>query len=938
MALIKWLWRLRIIRFGVVGVICTGLQEVILLALVHAHYDSKLANAIGIVAGAQLSFFLSRRLIWRDRSINNQAVAWTSFMVIAGSAFAASEGTFTLGQYLGLPNVAASLIGVFVATQVTWFGNNWGTFRKKHTNLTQAEAPRYDSDVDLSIVIPAYREAEYIGDTLKKLAACIGWNNFGTVEVVVVAADGGDNTAQIAAAHAGLFQHFQLVQPGEKVGKGRDVQTGMLKARGKYRMFMDADLATPLWHMLRVKWFMERGGSVGIGVRRPGRYHHTTMRNFISLCCSLLTFMVAVPGIKDARCGFKVFEARVAEQLFSRIRLLQWGFDTELLALARHFKHKITTFDIDDWHDPRENGDGLIGEANNLLGVIRKNVFDPFRVRWYVLSGKYTRGRHELPSPREGPKIAVTTTAIAGRRDRTVWWVALTAFLGSLASYIVVDLHHELLRFSDAASYMLIARRTVMGLTPGLAQLGSSWLPLPDILQFPFIWNNYFYRTGLAGSISSMAAFVLSCAMLYLLVFRYTGKKLAGFVAAATFGLSFYVLYLQSTPMTEMLMFASILTAVYCLQQWIDTDQYRWLTGSGVAAFAASLTRYEAWPIVMLLMFVAILAAHRQHKDDLQGQLHRRRAADRTLLTVMFSLAGIGLWLLWNQVIFHSYLSFIKGAYSHPAIGGGDPSRGHWVITLQTYWDAMVNTVGMPVLICGGVGMVVFVVNELIRKRAGVRALPIMTLLVVIPFYLLTIYSGQRPLDVVQINGYNYNVRYGLLALLPAAIFIGYLASVAMKRRLTMYPAIVAIAAVVFGYGAMTVRQGITPLIGIEHANSASLQAAAAFQREYHGGLVLMELWGNEAVAYKAVPVNEIVWEGSNGLWKPALRSPIHNGIEVIVARCSDPIPDIVCTSINPGEMSHYRRAWTNGVYSIFTARGSPTSTTRPTLATRGQS
>jgi putative flippase GtrA len=937
MALIKWLWRQRLIRFGVVGAVCTGLQETVLLTLVHAHYNARLANAIGIIVAAQLSFFLSRRLIWRDRYINNHAVAWTSFMAIAITAFVASESTFTLTQYLGFRNVAASLTGVVVGTAVTWFGNNKGTFRKKQRpNRVTEEMERYVSDVDLSIIIPALREAQHIGSTLRRLAACLGWCDLGTVEVIVVAADGGDNTAAIAAGYADLFPHFQVLQPGPAVGKGRDVQAGMSQARGRFRMFMDADLATPLWHMQHVKRFMEADGHVGIGVRRVGRYHHTKTRNFVSFCCSMLTFLVAIPGIRDARCGFKIFEARVAEQLFSRLRLLQWGFDTELLAMARLFGHEITTFKISDWHDPRESGDGLRGEACSLFKVIYGNVLDPFIIRWNVLTGKYTRAVHNHPphTHRKVRQRAVNEIVTARERDRTVRWVALVSFVTAITSYIIVAQHHELLRFSDAASYMLIARRTVMGLTPGLAQLGASWLPLPDMLQFPFIWDSYFYRTGLAGSISSMAAFVLSCSLLYLIVYRYTGRKIAGIVAAATFGLSFNVLYLQSTPMTEMLMFASILAAVYCLQQWIDTDRYRWLTASGVAAFAASLIRYEAWPIVGLLVIVAGIAAFRQHGDDLDTQLRRRRARDRVVLTLLFGLAGIGMWLLYNQIIFHSWSSFLNGAYAHPAIGGGDPARHNWRNTTLTYWDAMVNTVGLPVLISGAVGMVVFGVNEFIRKRVVIRALPIMTLLAVIPFYLLTIYSGQRPLDVSQINGYNYNVRYGLLVLLPCAIFIGYLVGVVANRRLLLYPSLAAIVTIVFGYGAISVQQGIAPLVGIEHATPASMQAANAYERLIHGdGRVLMQFWGNEAVAFEAVPVNQIVWEGSNGLWTSALRSPIHNDISVIIARCAQPLPDLVCTSVNKGEISHYREVWSNKVYTIYVARTQPTI--NATLATR---
>src|SRR5215471_11702106 len=105
---------------------------------------------------------------------------------------------------------------------------------------------------DLSIVIPAFHEEKRIGQTLEELAAFLDRDEFfkgKDVEVVVVVADSPDKTKEFVTAKQGLFHHFVFLKPGPKVGKGRDVQYGMLRASGKLAVFMDADLATPLHHM-----------------------------------------------------------------------------------------------------------------------------------------------------------------------------------------------------------------------------------------------------------------------------------------------------------------------------------------------------------------------------------------------------------------------------------------------------------------------------------------------------------------------------------------------------------------------------------------------------------------------------------------------------------------------------------------------------------------
>src|SRR5687768_6184445 len=95
---------------------------------------------------------------------------------------------------------------------------------------------------DLSIIIPAYNEAQRISSSLDELAKFLKTKDYASLEVVVVVARGHDKTLDIARSKASLFKDFVAVDAGVHVGKGRDVKTAMLKAKGKYRLFMDADL------------------------------------------------------------------------------------------------------------------------------------------------------------------------------------------------------------------------------------------------------------------------------------------------------------------------------------------------------------------------------------------------------------------------------------------------------------------------------------------------------------------------------------------------------------------------------------------------------------------------------------------------------------------------------------------------------------------------
>jgi dolichyl-phosphate beta-glucosyltransferase len=241
--------------------------------------------------------------------------------------------------------------------------------------------------IDLSIIIPAYMEAGRIAGILQELATFLETRQYGEVEVLVVTADSPDGTAKIAESQADRFKNFRVVHAGPRVGKGRDVRLGMFEARGRYRVFMDADLATPLPHLDQVKGFMDRGGDVAIAVRDLLVIHKSLKRKIMSKAANIAAQILVVPGVKDTQCGFKVFEAGVAEVIFSRITMLQWSFDMEVLAIARQLHYDIEFIEAPDWSDPKAHEDGLAGDS--IIKVALSGFLDPFKIRLNIWSGRY---------------------------------------------------------------------------------------------------------------------------------------------------------------------------------------------------------------------------------------------------------------------------------------------------------------------------------------------------------------------------------------------------------------------------------------------------------------------------------------------------------------------------------------------------------------------
>lgn len=245
---------------------------------------------------------------------------------------------------------------------------------------------------DVSLIIPSLNEANIIKETLAKVADFIRTNKqkLGSCEVIVVA-PGMDATADIARQSAHLFDALQVIEPRRGGGKGADVRAGFAAAHGDLQLFFDADLSTPLEHILTMVQKLRDGADVVIGARRLHRIHNGFVRSVVSVGTNLLTRPL-LPRIKDTQCGCKGFTRAAAQTLFKQQRSTGWGFDVELLLYAQHDKMRVAQVAIPDWHETRDEqlvGDNVAMASLKTFGELA-GLYARTLVRWaerhYVLT------------------------------------------------------------------------------------------------------------------------------------------------------------------------------------------------------------------------------------------------------------------------------------------------------------------------------------------------------------------------------------------------------------------------------------------------------------------------------------------------------------------------------------------------------------------------
>ncbi len=197
----------------------------------------------------------------------------------------------------------------------------------------------------LSVIIPAYNEEARITETLKNVDSFLEKQSF-DYEIIVVVNNSHDKTYDIVKQLEATTVQKATAMNLPEGGKGNAVKRGILeKASGDIVMFMDADNATPISEIEKFIPFFNEGYDVVIGSRYTNpdlvKHKQPLYRVILSRMSNVLIQLLAVPGIKDTQLGFKAFTSKSAKDIFSRVTVLGWGFDMEVLTIARDRGYKI---------------------------------------------------------------------------------------------------------------------------------------------------------------------------------------------------------------------------------------------------------------------------------------------------------------------------------------------------------------------------------------------------------------------------------------------------------------------------------------------------------------------------------------------------------------------------------------------------------------------
>ena len=236
----------------------------------------------------------------------------------------------------------------------------------------------------LSIVIPAFNESARIEGTLKRVLSCVQARNW-DAEILVIDDGSTDATAAIVQQWMETYDRLHLVMNQGNRGKGYSVRNGLLQAAGDIVLFTDADLSAPIEEAERLMEAIAAGADVAIGSRwldkQKQTIHQPLYRRFFGRCFNRVTRTVIGLPFRDTQCGFKAFRREAAQTIFRLQTIEGWGFDPEILFIARKLKYTIVEVPVTWGHDERTR--------ISYLKDGMKMLFEMAEIRTNSVRGRY---------------------------------------------------------------------------------------------------------------------------------------------------------------------------------------------------------------------------------------------------------------------------------------------------------------------------------------------------------------------------------------------------------------------------------------------------------------------------------------------------------------------------------------------------------------------
>lgn len=403
----------------------------------------------------------------------------------------------------------------------------------------------------------------------------------------------------------------------------------------------------------------------------------------------------------------------------------------------------------------------------------------------------------------------------------------------------------------DAKAHLVVARRILDSLTPSWEQIGAVWLPLPHVLNALPVQIDWMYRTGASAILISVVSFAVTAASLAALVLRVSGSRTGAVLAAALFAVNPNVLYLQSTPMTEPLLFALSALVVLHLADWAMADTPRIRAAAGWTIVAACLTRYEAWPVTGAAMLLAAWVKWRRGAAarPVMGEMLRlaRFPAGAVIFFLCLSYASTGQW-------------FVTGGFYVP-----DPKlQGQPLAVYEAIRQGVQDLAGDRFARWSVVAVVMVLLAAAVRRSWSGLVLPLALLAAAaLPFYAF-------------ISGHPFRIRYEVPLVLAGAAVIG--TAVSLLRAAAPLVAVPALVLVMMQAPPFDREAAMIVEAQLDRENGLGRRAVTACLARDYDGTTIMASMGSLAhymqeLSLAGFDLADFLHEGSGPIWAYALHT-----------------------------------------------------------------
>ena len=427
-----------------------------------------------------------------------------------------------------------------------------------------------------------------------------------------------------------------------------------------------------------------------------------------------------------------------------------------------------------------------------------------------------------------------------------LWLGGITAVAGTAAAVWYARAGLTLSHY-DAKAHLVVSRRILDSLTPGWEQIGAVWLPLPHLLNALPVQLDYFYQTGAFAVVLSILEHAIAAAALAGTVHALTASRAGAALTVALYGLNPNTLYLQSTPMTEPLLFALSSLQVYLFTRWVLGGRLTVPVAAGWVMVLACLTRYEAWPITAACLIAAAYAWWRRGQAVAVIVPIIGRLALYPLVTVLgfmlFSRITVGEW-------------FVSSGFFVP----DETLRGQPLRVLEETAKGFELVAGTWLL--RATALSVLIVAGLALASAGRSTM----LLALAPLA-----SATLPIAAYW-SGHPFRLRYEIPLVLASALGVG--AAVGLLRRARLVVATAVVAVVLWENPPLNPRAPMLAEAQLDPNVAARAQLTTCLKERYRGGTIMMSMGSlghyMQELSSAGFRIKDFLHEGNGSIWDSA--------------------------------------------------------------------